>query len=38
MARLGTPVDVAGLIDFLVNGSSYITGQNYLVDGGMLMY
>ena len=38
MARLGTPVDVADLINFLVNGSNYITGQNYLVDGGMLMY
>jgi NAD(P)-dependent dehydrogenase (short-subunit alcohol dehydrogenase family) len=38
MARLGTPTDIAGLIYFLVEESSYITGQNYLVDGGMLMY
>ena len=38
MGRLGTPNDIAEVVDFIVNGSSYITGQNYLVDGGMLMY
>lgn len=38
LRRLGTPEDVVRLIDFLVTESSYITGQNYLVDGGMLMY
>lgn len=35
--RLGTPEDVFKVIDFLVNNSSYITGQNIMVDGGMMM-
>ncbi len=35
MGRLGSPEDLLGLILFLVsNQSSYITGQNILVDGG----
>jgi NAD(P)-dependent dehydrogenase (short-subunit alcohol dehydrogenase family) len=38
MRRLGTPEDITSLIQYLVFKSSFITGQNYLVDGGMLMY
>jgi len=35
--RLGTPQDVFSTLDFLINSSSYITGQNLMVDGGLLM-
>ncbi|MGA2489652.1 MAG: SDR family oxidoreductase [Anaerolineales bacterium] len=38
MNRLGTPDDVFQIIDFIVNTSSYITGQNYFVDGGSYMH
>ena len=35
MERLGNPKDIFGLLFFLANDdSSYITGQNILVDGG----
>ena len=35
MGRLGRPEDLLGLISFLASDqSSYITGQNILVDGG----
>ena len=37
MKRLGTPDDVAGTILFLVSSGQYITGQNFLVDGGIYM-
>jgi 3-oxoacyl-[acyl-carrier protein] reductase len=38
LARLGTPGDVAGLVTFLASdAASYITGQVYVVDGGMVM-
>ena len=38
MARFGVPQDVANLVYFLsTNDSSYITGQNFHVNGGMLM-
>jgi 3-oxoacyl-[acyl-carrier protein] reductase len=37
LGRLGTPDDVARMVEFLVCESSYVTGQNFLVDGGMLM-
>jgi hypothetical protein len=30
-------MDVFVAMDFLVNSSSYITGQNIMVDGGLLM-
>jgi acetoacetyl-CoA reductase/3-oxoacyl-[acyl-carrier protein] reductase len=36
-ARLGTPEDVFRMLDFIVNDSSYITGQNFMVDGGYFM-
>ncbi|MCL2465867.1 MAG: 3-oxoacyl-ACP reductase FabG [Micrococcales bacterium] len=35
--RLGTPEDVFKALYFLVNDSSYITGQNIMVDGGLVM-
>jgi 3-oxoacyl-[acyl-carrier protein] reductase len=35
--RLGTPQDVFKALDFLINDSTYITGQNFMVDGGLLM-
>ena len=38
LRRLGTPEDISSLIRYIVVESSFITGQNYLVDGGMLMY
>lgn len=38
MGRLGNPNDIFGLLFFLANDeSSYITGQNILVDGGKII-
>jgi 3-oxoacyl-[acyl-carrier protein] reductase len=37
LGRLGLPDDIFKAILFLVNDSSYITGQNIVVDGGYLM-
>ncbi len=38
LQRLGTPTDVAGVCLFLASKESdYITGQTFLVDGGMAM-
>ena len=38
MNRFGTPEDVANLVYFLSSDdSSYITGQNFNINGGMLM-
>lgn len=37
MLRQGTPEEVAELVSFLVsNKSSYITGQDFLIDGGLV--
>ena len=38
MSRFGKPVDIANTVFFLASDeSSYITGQNFHVNGGMLM-
>ncbi len=38
MMRFGNPIDVANLVFFLCSeDSSYITGQNFHINGGMLM-
>jgi 2-keto-3-deoxy-L-fuconate dehydrogenase len=38
LGRLGTPIEVAALAVFLASDeSSYITGQPYLIDGGMAL-
>ena len=38
MSRSGEPEDIANIVSFLASDeSSYITGQNIHVNGGMLM-
>ena len=38
LERLGTPADIAGLVAFLASEhAAYITGQVFVVDGGMVM-
>jgi 3-oxoacyl-[acyl-carrier protein] reductase len=37
LQRLGTPEEVADMILYLVSAGGYITGQNFLVDGGLYM-
>ena len=38
LERLGSPSDVANMVTFLASeAASYITGQVYVVDGGMVM-
>ena len=38
LERLGTPADVASLVTFLASDlAAYITGQVFIVDGGMVM-
>ena len=38
LERLGTPKDVAGIVGFLASDfAAYITGQVFVVDGGMVM-
>ncbi len=37
MKRMGDPADVASMTLYLVESGKYITGQNMIVDGGLLM-
>ncbi|MEW6368680.1 MAG: SDR family oxidoreductase [Acidobacteriota bacterium] len=37
LRRIGTPEDVFLMIEHLVCGSTYVTGQNFIVDGGYYM-
>jgi 3-oxoacyl-[acyl-carrier protein] reductase len=38
LERLGTPNDIAGIVGFLASEhAAYITGQVFVVDGGMVM-
>ncbi len=38
LGRLGQPLDIAGIVCFLASdAASYITGQTFVVDGGMVM-
>jgi len=37
MQRLGTPEELAEMILYLASNGKYITGQNFLVDGGLFM-
>ena len=38
MRRMGTPADVAGVVAFLASDlAAYITGQVFVVDGGLAM-
>jgi 3-oxoacyl-[acyl-carrier protein] reductase len=37
LKRLGRPQDVAEMIAFLVSSDRYVTGQNFPIDGGLLM-
>ena len=39
LERLGTVNDVAAMVPFLASDlASYITGQVFVVDGGLVMY
>lgn len=38
MKKLGTPEDVAKMALFLTESGKYITGQNFFVDGGLVMH
>jgi acetoacetyl-CoA reductase/3-oxoacyl-[acyl-carrier protein] reductase len=38
LGRLGRPEEVCQLVLFLVRQSGYVTGQNFIVDGGMFMH
>ena len=38
MARMGKPDDIFRMADFIIEDSTYITGQNFFVNGGDFMY
>ena len=37
LGRVGTPKDVAEVIAWLIEGASFVTGETFMVDGGMHM-
>jgi len=37
LGRFGKPAEIAAMIIFLVTPGSYVTGQNFFVDGGIFM-
>jgi NAD(P)-dependent dehydrogenase (short-subunit alcohol dehydrogenase family) len=37
LLRMGKPDEIAGMITYLVSSGQYITGQNFMVDGGLFM-
>ena len=37
MMRFGNPKDIANIVFLSTDDASYITGQNFHVNGGMLM-
>ncbi len=38
MRRPGTPEDIFNRAEFIVDGATYATGQNFFVNGGDFMY
>ena len=38
MGRLGKTDDICDLVDYIINKSTFSTGQKFFVDGGMFMY
>lgn len=37
LERLGTPEDICKVVNFIINESSYITGQDFFINGGQYM-
>jgi NAD(P)-dependent dehydrogenase (short-subunit alcohol dehydrogenase family) len=33
--RVGTPKDIAKMVEFLLQNDGFITGSNFVIDGGM---
>ena len=38
MGRMGTPEDIFNMAEFIVDSSTYVTGQNFFVNGGDFMH
>lgn len=36
LQRIGTPYDIASMVLYLAESNLYITGQNFIIDGGMV--
>ena len=36
LQRIGTPYDIASMVLYLAEGNVYITGQNFIIDGGTI--
>lgn len=37
LERIGTPEDICKVVNFIINESSYITGQDFFINGGQYM-